>query len=54
MNPQLQDILHQITVSIDNKFTEHTNRIEELEKEVLNLQNALSNASACLRGVNNG
>ena len=50
MNPQLQEVLHQITVSIDNKFKEHTERIEELEREVLALQSALSNASACLRG----
>ena len=49
MNPQLQEILHQITVSIDNKFAEHIKRIEELENEVLALQCALSNASACLR-----
>ena len=49
MNPQLQDLLHQITTSIDNKFKEHEKRIEELENEVLSLQSALSNASACLR-----
>lgn len=49
MNPQLQELLHQITTSINEKFTEHTNRIEELENEVLSLKCALSNASACLR-----
>jgi hypothetical protein len=49
MNPNLQDLLHVITTSIDEKLTEHTKRIEELEDEVLSLKCALSNASACLR-----
>lgn len=51
MNLQLQEILHQITTSIDSKFKEHEQRIEELENEVLALQSALSNASACLKGL---
>lgn len=51
MNPQLQEILHQITTSIEAEFKEHKNRIDELEREVLNLQSALENASACLRGL---
>ena len=50
MNPQLQELLHQITASIENKFKEHEKRIEELEDEVLLLKCSLSNASACLRG----
>jgi len=49
MNPQLQEILHQITTSIEAKFKEQDNRIEELENEIMSLQNALKNASACLR-----
>jgi hypothetical protein len=51
MNPQLQELLHQITESIDVKIKEHETRIEELEKEVLCLQSSLVNASACLRNI---
>jgi predicted nucleic acid-binding Zn-ribbon protein len=49
MNPQLQELLHKITTSINEKFKEHEERIEELENEVLSLQSALDNASACLK-----
>ena len=34
MNPQLQEILNQITTSIQKEFEKHEKRIEELEKQL--------------------
>jgi polyhydroxyalkanoate synthesis regulator phasin len=54
MNPQLQEILHQITTSIKAEFDKQNERIEQLENEMLAMQSALSNASACLRKATRG
>lgn len=34
MNPQLQDLLHQITTSINAEFKEHEQRIAELQAKI--------------------
>lgn len=45
MNPQLQEILHQITLSIKNEFDKQDARIKMLEEECAALRKQL--ISAC-------